>query len=388
MEKFIRMSFFFRLVFFSLFFFFINFEAKCQVDAPTSPNEVLKSHIIEECSPTVDPSGTSTGLISNNLNPASTTKVTNSTEVGSKETISTKKTTRKYKVVQGDCLSKIALKLLGDSTRYPEIIEMNKDKFPSIVKNPNLIYVGWELEIPEKSDSVVAQAPSQTVPTSTNSSTSQVSAPPEKTNSSTSIGPGTRVLLIGDSHTVGIYGTSLDQKLRTTGGKIRTIGVAGSSPSWWLNGTVTKCGYFFKDENGAEDRPADWRTPRKTPILSEQINEFKPTMIIISLGANLVGSSEQGVRNQCNGLLNVAQTSGASIVWVGPPQSRDMAKTNKVCEDLKKSLLPPIFFIDSRPMTHYPATGGDGIHYSGSEGSAIAKEWADGVFNEIQNSTH
>jgi len=54
----------------------------------------------------------------------------------------------KYTVVSGDCLWNIAAKFLGAGNKYWAIVEANKDKYPSLVKNPNLIYPGWELIIP------------------------------------------------------------------------------------------------------------------------------------------------------------------------------------------------------------------------------------------------
>lgn len=53
-----------------------------------------------------------------------------------------------YTVVSGDSLWAIAQRLLGDGSRYPELVEANKDKYPSLAKNPNLIYPGWNLTIP------------------------------------------------------------------------------------------------------------------------------------------------------------------------------------------------------------------------------------------------
>ena len=49
-----------------------------------------------------------------------------------------------YVVGKGDNLSKIADKVLGDSTKWKEIYEANKD----IISDPNKIYVGQELTIP------------------------------------------------------------------------------------------------------------------------------------------------------------------------------------------------------------------------------------------------
>jgi LysM repeat protein len=53
-----------------------------------------------------------------------------------------------YAVVPGDSLWAIARRLLGDGSRYWDIVEANKTRFPSIAKNPDLIYPGWELVIP------------------------------------------------------------------------------------------------------------------------------------------------------------------------------------------------------------------------------------------------
>jgi nucleoid-associated protein YgaU len=52
---------------------------------------------------------------------------------------------RTYVVQSGDSLWKIAEKLLGNGNRWKEIFEANKDK----IEDPNLIYPGQELVIPE-----------------------------------------------------------------------------------------------------------------------------------------------------------------------------------------------------------------------------------------------
>lgn len=49
-----------------------------------------------------------------------------------------------YTVTKGDCLWKIAKKLLGDGNRWQELYNMNRDK----ISNPNLIREGQVLTIP------------------------------------------------------------------------------------------------------------------------------------------------------------------------------------------------------------------------------------------------
>jgi len=63
-------------------------------------------------------------------------------------TIVSKPSGGKYIVARGDCLWKIAQRFLGNGSRYWEIVEANKDRYPSLLKNPNLIFPGWELVIP------------------------------------------------------------------------------------------------------------------------------------------------------------------------------------------------------------------------------------------------
>jgi nucleoid-associated protein YgaU len=52
---------------------------------------------------------------------------------------------RTYTVASGDSLSKIAQKLLGTSSRWREIYDLNRDR----IKNPDLIQPGWVLKIPD-----------------------------------------------------------------------------------------------------------------------------------------------------------------------------------------------------------------------------------------------
>ncbi|HXK41562.1 MAG TPA: LysM peptidoglycan-binding domain-containing protein [Anaerolineae bacterium] len=52
---------------------------------------------------------------------------------------------KKYTVKAGDNLRKIAKELLGDAEKWEEIYAANK----AIIKDPNVIQPGMELEIPE-----------------------------------------------------------------------------------------------------------------------------------------------------------------------------------------------------------------------------------------------
>ncbi|HEY9070109.1 MAG TPA: glucosaminidase domain-containing protein [Candidatus Ozemobacteraceae bacterium] len=53
-----------------------------------------------------------------------------------------------YTVRSGDSLSAIALRCLGNASRYMEIVRLNADRYPSLLSNPNLIHPGWTLRLP------------------------------------------------------------------------------------------------------------------------------------------------------------------------------------------------------------------------------------------------
>lgn len=59
-----------------------------------------------------------------------------------------------HTVGEGDTLSAIAKRYLGDGNRWPEIYELNKDQ----IENPNLIHPGQVLKLPQGSASVAPPA--------------------------------------------------------------------------------------------------------------------------------------------------------------------------------------------------------------------------------------
>lgn len=58
-----------------------------------------------------------------------------------------KPTPKTYTIVKGDTLSKIALRMTGSSKRWTELYNINQNNLKS--KNPNLIYAGEKITIPE-----------------------------------------------------------------------------------------------------------------------------------------------------------------------------------------------------------------------------------------------
>ncbi len=194
------------------------------------------------------------------------------------------------------------------------------------------------------------------------------------------------ILFVGDSHVVGSFGQELDLKLRAIEepSQVASYGSCGSSPEWWDSGHPTNCGYF---EHTGDSQPRRVQGAL-TPLLDDLLSRLKPAVTIVELGANEVGSPRETIRSDAAAMMKEITSAGSKCIWIGPPQGRifDPAKFDEMYGALADAAQAEgCTLIDSRPWLQYPATGGDGIHYDslGSQGSAMARDWADKAFAEI-----
>lgn len=202
------------------------------------------------------------------------------------------------------------------------------------------------------------------------------------------------VLFIGDSHSVGTFGKTMDTVLSSLGAeqggaRVETYASCGSSPDWWFSGHETPCGYF-SDVDGKKTETAK----HATPLLRELITHQDPDLIIIELGANLMGDSLDHAQTTTREMLTLvseqlAKKPGRRCFWIGPPNGRNKTepKFSQLYDLIKTETIGICELFDSRLVTHYPATGGDGAHYDslGPAGRLIAKAWAQSAFDQIKN---
>jgi hypothetical protein len=192
------------------------------------------------------------------------------------------------------------------------------------------------------------------------------------------------VLLMGDSHSVGAFGKTLDSLLRADPSRdVRTVASCGSIIRWFYTGTPTPCGFLQIDSKGkvTESR----RAP--TPLLSDFIAEQKPDLFIVELGANyMVGYPDATLVRDVEQLLKDIDSTGAKCLWVSPPDSRKYREERKsLVARLEKLVSARCQWFDSLQHTRYPDAGGDGVHYSTADLIPIAREWAKQV-NSVVNS--
>lgn len=196
------------------------------------------------------------------------------------------------------------------------------------------------------------------------------------------IGPGTQVLEIGDSHTVGPFGHELDRLLRETGCDMSTVGSAGASAVTYTNEAPTRSGYWRKWADGREEN-AGTGEAHATPKLVDLIASEKPDVLLINLGANFRGGN---VMAQVKLLGDIAKEHDLPLVWVGPPKTRQDVADPSSIEDFDRRMAEAVSpygsYLASSPFTPEYA-GNDGIHYGGPRGRELARNWAAAVYREV-----
>lgn len=208
---------------------------------------------------------------------------------------------------------------------------------------------------------------------------------PEKIVKPKTIPP--RILMIGDSHSVGIFGHKFTELIKTFAPKVELMAVAscGSEPHWWLTGKSTHCGLRTLYPNGFDNTIHSAPTPK----IDDLLNLTKPKITIVQLGSNLVLLSRQEREIYTQAMMDIVKSKGGQCIWISAPDSRKLssADLNDVYEALKAvTKKNHCKLIDSRKYTKYPNSGGDGLHYGGQEGSIIATQWAEKIFaNEIKS---
>ncbi len=198
-----------------------------------------------------------------------------------------------------------------------------------------------------------------------------------------------RILLIGDSHTYQTFGRHLDASLRTVPGvRVRTVGICGARAQTFLEATPTDiCQRFI----GPDGRSVHGRQ-LATPGLDALLAEFRPTVVLVALGANSVHLLAKNPSHEAatyRRLVNRVRGSGAELFWVGPPDGKNKppGRLSALYRMLADVTGGPVF--DSRrtelPYLDYARfdAGGDGIHFDafGPAGKAAARRWADAVLD-------
>ena len=209
-----------------------------------------------------------------------------------------------------------------------------------------------------------------------------------------------KILYISDSHSTAPYapfGSKMNTMLRTLPhAEVSFHSRCGSIVNWWYNGTADRCGYF--DQEPSAEATGGFKMP--APSVVELLDTFKPTLMIVQLGANYMAGNDWGAyaKADIQKLVDDLRMRFIPCLWVGQPDYRLPADANEAAVSIKRrdaliqtirdTVEPVCTYVDSTTMTKYPAVGGDGHHYSMKEGLETGFAWADTVFNQYVTSLY
>lgn len=192
-----------------------------------------------------------------------------------------------------------------------------------------------------------------------------------------------KVLIIGDSHSVGPFGSALDAALTAKGDSVSLQAVCGANVNWW-NGKRQKLSICYSvHDYGGRNAPKTGAPDQPPPTVAE-LAKAGPTLVIVALGSNPDGAPadvDAAVR-----ALVAALPVSARCVWVGPPpMPQRLNAINALYQELPKTLVaaakagPACSLVDSRNLIQ-PKDAAPNDHFYGAP--AIA--WGKAVAQQIK----
>jgi hypothetical protein len=192
------------------------------------------------------------------------------------------------------------------------------------------------------------------------------------------------VLVMGDSHSAGPFGWTLDKELRASGHTVGTYASSSSVPGWFLDSTPSKWGIWTKDVNGIV-KEVPFKTWGPTPNFYE-ISKQNPEVAIMAFGTNYVGKSSASSISDMKRFLKVLKEANIKCYWVTPPETRTYrAQTLTLFQMIKDTVGSDCEIFESHKLTHYPATGGDGVHYWTGTMRTQADLWAREIVKDFNS---
>jgi hypothetical protein len=206
-----------------------------------------------------------------------------------------------------------------------------------------------------------------------------------------------RVLMLGDSLSVGPFGQEMQHFLIERFGESRVYLLAscGSSPEHWLGSEpefISRCGYRVKTPRQymlGEYEKGRRPEPFPTPKLEQILLKTRPDLVLVQLGTNWFDLLEQAATPEVLERLEsiverfVAALQGAEprpqLVWITPPDSARFRRVQGMVTALLRRVGRRRCFscIDSSALVQYVPgqSGADGVHYA----TVAAEKWANGV---------
>jgi hypothetical protein len=208
-------------------------------------------------------------------------------------------------------------------------------------------------------------------------------------HSDSPISDGHTVLYIGDSQAGGAFGAAFDSLLRSwhLATAVHTYAAGGTRIRQWLRGGRIRHSLRIGLPGTAFRYTGQYRLPSIESLLTS----LNPNLLIIQLGGNHRGQSRIDFQSELQQLLDSIPPQTACI-WITPPVGRTRAPQSGLSrEDIVQEIVynaaHKCLVLDSRLIAPpYPAHGGDGVHYAGPRGRALARTWAQRAFEVLLTS--
>jgi hypothetical protein len=193
-----------------------------------------------------------------------------------------------------------------------------------------------------------------------------------------------KVLIIGDSHSVGPFGSSLDSRLREKGAVTALEAVCGASANWWLGPKRAKLSICWSIHGyGGRNSPQNGAL-RSMPPTAAELAATGPEVVVIALGSNPDGATAADTAAAAEKLVS-ALPQNARCYWIGPPpMPKRLAAIDEVYKVLPRALFrasragPSCALIDSRIMIA-PKDAAANDHFYGEAAVAWGRYAADEI---------
>lgn len=222
------------------------------------------------------------------------------------------------------------------------------------------------------------------------------------------------VLVIGDSHTAGPFGSKIHSLLSSEFDHVVTLGHASSAAIHWVSEKDYKLSggkfnqMFLKGSQYKDPNPMNWRVKVSVPKLSSVLNDnayyhewkriagenLKADIVVIALGANdarIIANQNGTIRPAgykvrkaaIRDMIASVKQTGAKCIWIAPPNAIKKTEANQkaVYAYLKDAINSECPMMDSQ---HYKSTGCDGLHFSCHSQRPKAIKWAKESFEFIK----
>jgi len=190
------------------------------------------------------------------------------------------------------------------------------------------------------------------------------------------------ILYVGDSHSYGKLGTTIEKNLSKISDNIVLEASCGATPSTWLGNNKfekTVCGFWKKD--GSEEIRTN---EHQTPKFSDELAKYRPDVVIIQLGTNIAVNAPKNATKSIVEMMKSISATSSKCIWIGPPDANSkvvtrqrLSETNILLDTLAKE--NNCSYIDSLKLTSFPAKNKEGIHYPPS----LSAEWGEKVSLEL-----